>query len=225
MFRHRALAALFVCLVVAAGTGGCFPVSRASVASEGGEVRGAELDVSPDPVRVDALTDELVRLGPDVSPVEARRVAYLAVHYTQQLAEWFDMVRPVEIHNVMVNLGLKRGGRCYEYAEYLLAELRELPLTTLELKRGIAWKDDTWNEHNCVVVTAAGQPFETGVVLDGWRNGGRLRWAPVRLDHYPWQPKPPPPREMIVSGPSRVERAAEHAQASDASRPPAPREN
>jgi hypothetical protein len=161
-------------------------------------MRGAELDASPYPIRVDALAEELLRLGPDVSPDEARQVAYRAVHYSEQLADWFGMVRPVEVHNVLVNLGLKRGGRCYEYAEFMLAELRELPLTTLELKRGIAWKDDTWNEHNCVIVTAVGQPFERGVVLDAWRNAGHLRFAPVSMDHYPWKLKPPPPKEMIA---------------------------
>jgi hypothetical protein len=186
-----------LCLVAAAG--GCFPVGRSSVASDGGEVRGAELDASPNPVRVDALAEELMRLGPNVSPDEARRVADVAVHYSEQLAEWFGQVRPVEIHNVLVNLGFKRGGRCFEYAENMLAELRELHLQTLELKRGIAWKNDTWNEHNCVVVTAVRGSFESGVALDGWRNAGHLRWSPVRMDHYPWVPKPPPAKEVIAA--------------------------
>ena len=88
--------------------------------------------------------------------------------------------------------------------------MRELPLTTLELRRGIAWKDDLWNEHNCVVVTARGAPFESGVVLDAWRNAGRLRWAPVRMDHYPWRPKPPPPNEMIASIPPPIEPEPNH---------------
>jgi hypothetical protein len=88
-------------------------------------------------------------------------------------------------------------------AECMLAELRELPLRTLELRRAIAWKDDLWNEHNTVVVTAVGQPFQSGVVLDAWRNAGRLRWAPVRMDHYPWQPKPAPPSEMVLANGTR----------------------
>jgi arylamine N-acetyltransferase len=188
-------------------------------------VRGAELDASPDPVRVDALAEELRRLGPHVSPDEARQVAYRAVHYSEQLADWFGMIRPVEIHNVLVNLGLKRGGRCFEYAEFMLASLRELPLKTLELKRGIAWKDDTWNEHNCVVVTAVGQPFESGVVLDAWRNAGHLRFAPVSIDHYPWKLKPPPPKEMIVSSPRRSVREEEPARVSHAEDSTASREN
>ena len=189
----RLLAAAAAALVVLAA-GGCVRVSHSSVASVGGEERGAQLDRAPNPDRVAALTDELAALGPDVSREEAAQVAALAVHYSEQLADWYGMVRPVELHNVMVNLKLRRGGLCYQMAECMLAELRELPLRTLEFNRAIAWQDDLWNEHNTVVVTAAGQPFETGVVLDAWRNGGRLRWAPVRLDHYPWRPKALPPR-------------------------------
>jgi hypothetical protein len=189
-------------LLFGAAGGGCVPVSHSSVSSVGGEAAGARLDAAPDEDRVAALAGELAALGPAVSPDEAAAVARVAVHYSQDLAEYFEMVRPVELHNVLVNLRLRRGGLCFQMAECMLAELRELPLRTLELRRGIAWKDDLWNEHNCVVVVAAGAPFESGVVLDAWRNAGRLRWAPVRMDHYPWQPKPPPPREMILASPA-----------------------
>ena len=194
--------ALFVVLTLLAG--GCVPVAHNSVSSVGGEELGARLDRAPNPDRVAALAEEFAALGPDVSPAEAMLVADLAVHYSEQLAESYDMVRPVELHNVLVNLKLRRGGLCYQMAECMLAELRELPLRTLELRRGIAWPGDLWNEHNCVVVTAVGAPFHSGVVLDAWRNGGRLRWAPVRMDHYPWQPKPAPPSEMIVASRRRA---------------------
>ena len=179
-------------VLILTGASGCVQVSHSSVSSTGGEELGAQLDVAPVPTRVSALAEEFLALDPQVSREEATRLAEVAITYSEQLADYFDMVKPVEVHNVMVNLGMRRGGLCFEMAEYMLAELQLLPLTTLELQRGIAWKGDLWNEHNCVVVTAPGKPFETGVVLDAWRNGGRLRWAPVRMDHYPWKPKPHP---------------------------------
>jgi len=39
------------------------------------------------------------------------------------------------------------------------------------------------------VVTAKGQPFEQGIVLDAWRYQGRLFWSPLRKDpeHYEWK--------------------------------------
>ena len=201
-------------LLLVALAGGCIPVSRSSVASVGGEQRGAELDASPNPTRVIARSP--TNCWPSAPAFRRRGGGWSRTSrftYSERSPSRTGMVRPVELHNVLVNLGLRRGGLCYEYAECMLAELRELPLTTLELQRGIAWKDDLWNEHNCVVVTAIGQPFESGVVLDAWRNGGRLRWAPVRMDHYPWQPKPPPPREIdrVISAtdaPIRRPRAA-----------------
>lgn len=194
--RFAPLAVAIAALIFAAG--GCVRVSHSSVSSVGGEAAGAQLDRSPNAQRVAALTDELLALGPEVSPKEAATVATVAVHYSEQLAESYGMVRPVELHNMLVNLRLRRGGLCYEMAECMLAELRELPLRTVELRRAIAWKGDLWNEHNTVVVTATGRPFESGVVLDAWRNAGRLRWAPVRMDHYPWRPKPPPASEVAL---------------------------
>ena len=183
-------------------------VSHSSVSSIGGEAVGASLDLAPNDQRVAALAQEFRALGPSVSTEEATRVAKVAVHYSEDLADWFRMVRPVELHNVMVNMGLRKGGLCFEMSECMLAELREMPLRTLTFRRAIAWKGDLWNEHNSVVVTAVGKPFESGVVLDAWRNAGRLRWAPVRLDHYPWQPKPDPPGEVAAQTAARTPRRA-----------------
>jgi hypothetical protein len=37
-------------------------------------------------------------------------------------------------------------------------------------------------ENNCLVVTARNQPFEEGIVMDGWRNSGQLFWCPLKED-------------------------------------------
>jgi hypothetical protein len=37
-----------------------------------------------------------------------------------------------------------------------------------------------------VVLTAPGQAFDQGIVLDAWRHSGRLCWSPVQEDKYPW---------------------------------------
>jgi hypothetical protein len=34
-----------------------------------------------------------------------------------------------------------------------------------------------------LVVTARNQPFLDGIVVDGWRRGGRLFWCPLKNDH------------------------------------------
>ena len=132
------------------------------------------------------LPERLAALGPTVSQDEAQRAAACAYDSAQQLAREYRVVGPPLFHNFLVNLGLRKRGLCYHWAEDLAARPQSLKLTTLDLHWGIA-RAGSLREHNSVIVTAKGQPFEEGIVLDGWRHSGRLYWAPVTSDRYPWQ--------------------------------------
>jgi hypothetical protein len=131
------------------------------------------------------LRIQLAALAPTVLEDEAQRVADCACDYSKQLAREYRVVRPAFLHNFLVNVGLKNRGLCYHWAEDLLARLQTLNLTTLELHWGVA-RAGTVREHNSVVVTAQGHPFENGIVLDAWRRSGRLVWKAVSADKYPW---------------------------------------
>src|SRR5438093_1264610 len=46
---------------------------------------------------------------------------------------------------------------------------------------------NTGAEHNVIVVTAKGQPFGEGILLDLWRYSGALVWTHVDMDpDYRW---------------------------------------
>lgn len=148
---------------------------------------------------VESLTRALTTLAPTVSAREARQVAAEAFAYSRTLADEYRVVRPALLHNLLVNSGVKQRGLCFEWAEDLLAHLEKLRPATLELRWGIA-RAETVREHNCVVVTARGQSFAEGIVLDPWRNSGRLAWAPVVGDRYPWlEGELIPPAEAAVT--------------------------
>jgi hypothetical protein len=66
-----------------------------------------------------------------------------------------------------------------------------LDLKTYQLHWGVAYRGSELREHNSVVITARGEPFETGMVLDPWRNSGDLYWALIQTDTYPWVELPP----------------------------------
>lgn len=132
-----------------------------------------------------ALAIRIRSLAPSVREGEAERVATCAYECSRELARQYRVVRPAWFHNVLVNLGVRKRGLCYQWAEDLLARLQTLHLRTLQLHWGMA-RAGTVREHNCVVVTARGQPFEQGIVLDAWRHSGRLVWKPVSADKYPW---------------------------------------
>jgi hypothetical protein len=54
-------------------------------------------------------------------------------------------------------------------------------------------------EHNGIVVTAKGQRFEDGIVLDPWRKGGRLWWGTLQQDkRHPWKPLPHELTPMVL---------------------------
>jgi hypothetical protein len=138
-----------------------------------------------------ALTKRIMSLGPNVDPAEARLVAQVAFNTGRELAREWRVVWPPGFHNFLVHQGKRPAGLCFQWAAALLARLDTLKLKTLELHWAESF-NGTMSEHNVIVVTAKGQPFAQGVLLDNWRYGGRLAWGIVSLDpHYRWTENKP----------------------------------
>lgn len=134
-----------------------------------------------------ALRARLVALSPSVNPDEARRVAYIAYTTGLELARKWQMVSSPTFQSFLINIGVKKGGYCYQFATELLLRLDAQKLKTLELH----WAESdagTDTEHNVIAVTARGQPFAQGVILDNWRHSGHLLWGPLSGDpSHIWQ--------------------------------------
>ncbi len=143
---------------------------------------------SPPPTNTSApkLAQRLRALSPSVAPAEATLAAETAHAYSLELADEYRVVRPAILHNMLVNVGLRQRGLCFQWADDLSAKLQSLHLQTLQLHRAVA-RLDTRREHNAVVLTACGQPFDQGIVLDAWRHSGRLYWGDLAQDKYPWR--------------------------------------
>jgi hypothetical protein len=132
------------------------------------------------------LRDRIAGLSPTVRADEAQLVSDCAYATAEQLRRDYAVVGPPLFHNFLVNVGIRKRGLCFQWAEDLLAPLDALKLTTLYLHWAEA-RAGSLREHNCVVVTAKGQAFQQGIVLDCWRHSGHLFWAPLTADHYPWK--------------------------------------
>jgi hypothetical protein len=134
-----------------------------------------------------ALRARLVALSPGVNPEEARRVAQIAYTTGRELAAKWKMGSSPTIHSFLINIGLKKGGYCYQFATELLLRLDAQKMKTLEFH----WAESdagTDTEHNVIAVTARGQPFEQGIMLDNWRHSGHLLWGPLTGDpSHTWQ--------------------------------------
>jgi hypothetical protein len=146
----------------------------------------AEAASADDAKSIKGFRDAIVRLAPDIDPAEAELVSVTAHTTARKLAKEWRVVPPAIFQNFLIHIGARQRGFCFHWAHDIGAELRKLPLKTLELRWAEA-HPNTHLEHNVVVVTARRQPITTGYIVDGWRAAGRLLWWPVTKDEYPWK--------------------------------------
>jgi len=159
----------------------CVVYTRSAVARGGQEPIFATS--ADDPM----LRNRIAGLSPSVQSEEAQRVGWCAYTTGRDLKREWGVVWPPGLQNFLVNTGARKGGLCFQFATELLHRLDALKLETLELHWAESF-ERTMSEHNVIVVTAKGQPFQQGILLDNWRYGGRLIWGPVSGDpHYQWK--------------------------------------
>jgi len=146
------------------------------------EQRRAQFEVpTRDFAKAQELSKQFAALSPRVDPSEAKLLAECAYATVARLRQQYQMFGTPIFNNFLVYHGLRKRGYCYQWTEDLLLALDTLQLKTLELHWGEAHAG-TWMENNCLVVTAKGQAFERGMILDCWRHFGHLRWNLIPSD-------------------------------------------
>ena len=127
------------------------------------------------------LTGQLASLSPRVNRDEAKLLADCAFVTASKLRREYRMFGTPIFNNFLIYHGLRKRGYCYQWSEDLLLALDKLNLKSLELRWG-EYDPNTWRENNCIVVTAKGQPFKRGIMLECWRHLGHLYFGPVASD-------------------------------------------
>ena len=135
--------------------------------------------------QAEELANQLAGLSRRVDPSEAKVLAECAYATVAQLRKEYRMFATPIFNNFLVYHGWRKRGYCYQWTEDLLLALDKLKLKTLELHCADAYRE-TWRENNCLVVTAKGQAFEHGMILECWRHFGHLRWNLVPSDQDPY---------------------------------------
>jgi hypothetical protein len=119
---------------------------------------------------------------------EAETIARTAVPAFAELRREYEMVRPALLHNLLVNIGIKDQGLCWQWARDLMNRLKSLNLETFDVLWATA-REGTMREHNTVVVVSKGRDLQEGLFLDGWKKAGKPFWMLVREDKkHPWKP-------------------------------------
>lgn len=141
--------------------------------------------------RIAQLTREIGALSPQIFAGEAERAAIIAVRYSQQLAEEYNLSKPPLFHNFLVQTGLRERGLCIHWTEDLKAKLSQQGFQSLEFHWAVANYEPMFRfEHSSVVVTPQGGNINDGILLDPWRNSGELYWSKLDSDEgYEWFPR------------------------------------
>ena len=132
------------------------------------------------------LTKMLTKLDKSIDKQEALDLALFSTSYTKHLANKYGLVISPNFQNFLVNIGVKKKGYCYNYADDLGSALLKRGYKTFDIYRMIH-KRGTIFEHNSIMIT----PLWTnkkGVILDGWRNAGTLYFSRKKDDtDYDWR--------------------------------------
>lgn len=144
----------------------------------------------PPPAAVAATAEKLAALhgGNPHSHVreEAARLALVAEREARTLAISYGVTGPAWFHNCLVNLGIKERGLCWQYMEDMFSRMAKENPRHFHLHTAVRDDNSTFFEHNCVLLTAKGQPFVSGWILDPWVKPGTLRLIRPRGDGRTW---------------------------------------
>ena len=134
-----------------------------------------------DVAKAEKLAGDLGSLSARVNRDEAKLLAGCAFATVSKLRREYRMFGTPIFNNFLIYHGLRKRGYCYQWSEDLLIAFDALRLKSLELHWG-EYDPGTWRENNCIVVTAKGQPFNRGMMLECWRHLGHLYFGPVASD-------------------------------------------
>ncbi|PID46294.1 MAG: hypothetical protein CSB47_05045 [Proteobacteria bacterium] len=135
---------------------------------------------------VAAVTQALMSLGPNIDPAEASLLAHEAVNYPKVLANQYNLVKPAYLQNILVNYGYRKNGLCWQWTRDMAKHIQARRWKSFDFYHATANRR-RFNEHNSLVVTAKGKGVREGMLLDPWRDSGKLYWKRTVDDpEYYW---------------------------------------
>ncbi|HHB93532.1 MAG TPA: hypothetical protein ENK88_00060 [Campylobacterales bacterium] len=137
--------------------------------------------------KIERLSDMIIDLNSTIDRYEAQEIASRAVKYSKHLAQKYRVVSPPLWHNTLVNLGIRKRGLCYQWAEDLLSYLLAKKYQTIQFYT-VGSSIGNYFEHNALAISAKGSSFEKGILFDAWRNSGDLYFIEIYKDkRYKWK--------------------------------------
>ncbi|NVJ53587.1 MAG: membrane lipoprotein lipid attachment site-containing protein [Campylobacteraceae bacterium] len=135
------------------------------------------------------LANLIINSSRYIDKQEAKEFSKSIILYSSFLAKKYEVNTHPLIHNTLINLNLKEKGLCYHYANDLLKYINYKNFKSFNFKKIIS-KRNEYFEHTALILTRKDISFENSIVLDAWRNAGKLYFSKVKNDkQYKWELK------------------------------------
>jgi len=146
--------------------------------------------VTPTPApqsEIDRLTVLLSSLDSNIPKEESKQLSKDIFKKTRQLTEDFELTSPPLWHNTLVNIGLRKKGLCFHWSDALYEYLQQKEYVHFSFHLVGANIGEYFFEHNALVIVPQDGDIEEGVIIDPWRNSGKLYFSKVKDDRgYKW---------------------------------------
>lgn len=128
-------------------------------------------------------------LSPDENKVndEAVEIAIGVIDEIKRLRKKYKSFMIPIVHNLFIDVGIRKRGACKDWAEDLLEFLKPIPRRYFAVTWG-EYNPQKFTEHNVAVIFPKNGSFEDGVIIDPWRTSGKPFWVKVKDDKkYKWR--------------------------------------
>lgn len=138
--------------------------------------------------RVTQLSQSLQSLDKRIFSKEASILSEDIFHKTAILTKEFQLTSPPWFHNLLVNTGLREKGLCYHWSDSLYLHLLEKKYSSFEFHLVGTNIGEYFFEHNALVIVAKGGSVKNGILIDPWRDSGKLYFSRIGDDKkYRWK--------------------------------------
>jgi len=138
--------------------------------------------------RITELSTLFQSLDKHISQEEATHLSQDIFYKTQKMTQAFKRTSSPRFHNFLVNVGYREKGLCYHWSDALYTYLSQKKYASFEFHLMGANIGEYWSEHNVLVVIEKGGEVEKGIVIDPWRDTGKLYFSKVNEDTpYQWK--------------------------------------
>ena len=140
----------------------------------------------------------LLSLDNHISKIEAQKLSKYIISFSTKLKQTYKPIIEPHFNNLLVNIGLKAHGLCYEWSDALYLHLSKQNYPNFTFHLIVSNKGKYWSEHNAFAITSHNNPISKGIIIDLWRDINDIYINYISKDDtYQWDTRQQ--RELCIS--------------------------